>query len=104
MQCMCCILFSMSVFILDQNILLSGNIFVEPGFLKCSASTTRLFSSSGPTILSPANSKVNRLVVSLKARENSSGSLSFCLFLTYIFSCSNFGSRYCDRRFVNQTF
>ena len=84
-------LISMSFSIPDQqNKWLSASIFVEPGCPKCSASC--LFSSSGNTILSPAISKRNRSVISLKTGENSSGALLFCLFLTHIFICGSFGS------------
>ena len=84
---------SMSFFIPDhQTILLSASIFVEPRCPKFSASTTCLFSSSGTTILSAANSKRNRLLISLKTKKNSSGALSFRLFLTHIISCNNSGS------------
>ena len=60
---------SMFFFSLDhQKILRSASIFVEPGCQKCSASTTCHFISSGTTILSPANSKPNRSVLSLRIR------------------------------------
>ena len=74
-------LFSMSFFIPDhQNLLPSASIFVEPGCPKCNASTTCLLGSSETTILSPANSKPNRLLILLKMGENSTRGLFFCLF------------------------
>ena len=86
-------LFSMSFFIPDhQNILLCASIFAEPGFPKCSASTTVLFSSSGVTILSSVNNKQNRSVTLLKTGQNSLGALFFCLLRTHIFNCNTFGS------------
>ena len=86
-------LFSMSFFNPDYQIYcFFASIFVEPGCPKCSASTTCHSSSSGTTVLSPANSKPNCSVISLKTGDNSSAALSFCLFLTNIFNCSNLGS------------
>ena len=52
-----------------QNMLLSASISFEPGCPNCSASTTCLFYSSGTTILSPANSKPNHSLVSLRTKK-----------------------------------
>ena len=81
-------LFPMFFFISGhQNMLLSASIFVETGCPKCNASTIGHFSSSGNTILSPANNNPNRSVISLKTEVKSSGGLSFWLLRTHIFSC-----------------
>ena len=86
-------LLSISFFISDhQNILPSANIFVEPECPKCNSSTSCFFNSSETTILSPANSKANRSVMSLKTGEISSGAPSLCLFRTHFFSYTSFGS------------
>ena len=53
-----------------QNMLLSLSIFADPGCPKCSASTTALFGLSRITILSAANNRTNRSVISLKTEKN----------------------------------
>ena len=95
-------LFSTSFLITDhQNILFSALIFVEPRCPKYILSTTCFFRSSGITIFSPANSKPNRSVMSLKTEENFFGAFSFYLFLTHVFCFSHLGSTevLCNRVF-----
>ena len=86
-------LFSTTFLITDhQNILFSAIIFIGPRCPNYFLSTTCLSTSSGITILSPANSKPNRSVISLKTGENFFGAFSFSLFVTYVFCFSHFGS------------
>ena len=59
--------------------LLSASIFVKPGWLKCSASITCHFSSSGVTILSPANKNSRRSLTSQKTWTFFLGPRSFWL-------------------------
>ena len=81
----------MSFFISDHQIILfSAEIFVEHGRPKCSTSTACFFCSFGITIFSPANSKHNRSVISLKTGENLSEALSFCSFAFETRLSSNF--------------
>ena len=69
-------LFSMSFFVSDhQDIMFSARKFAEYGCPKCSTSTACLFSSFGTTTFSPANSKPNSSLISVKTGENSSGAL-----------------------------
>ena len=86
-------LFPMSFVNPDRlNKLLAASVFVQTGCRNCSASTTGFSSSLVISILSPTNRKPTSSVISLKSAERPSVALSFILFLTFIFSCSDFGS------------
>ena len=60
-------IFAISFSISDhQALLLCVSIFFEPVCPKCNASVTCLFKPAATTIVSPAKSKLNRSVISLK--------------------------------------
>ena len=87
-------LISMSFLIPDhQIILLSARVFPWTRVSEVqSVSTVCFFSSSGITILSPANNKLSGAVSSLKTEKDFSVALSFWISLTQIFSCGTFRS------------
>ena len=75
----------------SEKVLFSASILVEPACSKNSAAANCFLNSSGIKILSPANSKPNRLVTSVKIGRDFLGARSVWLFRRQFFSCSSFG-------------